>query len=98
MERISDQISKVGAGQRLQITRDALGLTQREFADRAGIAANTYNQYEAGVNYPKIDLAIEICTTFDLTLDWIFRGDPSGLRYDLADAIRAIRAARRVET
>jgi transcriptional regulator with XRE-family HTH domain len=78
----------------LLLTRQALGLAQKEFADRAGLAANTYNQYETGRNIPALDRAHALCDTYALTLDWIYRGDPSGLRYELAAAIKALRGAR----
>lgn len=76
------------------LTRQALGLAQGDFALRAGIAANTYNQYESGKNMPALDRAQALCDAYKLTLDWIYRGDQSGLRYELADAIKALRSAR----
>ena len=75
-------------GRRLQLTRSVLGLAQNALCQRAGIATNTYNQYERGTNRPSVENAILLCEAFDLTLDWIYRGDPSGLRYDTADKIR----------
>lgn len=81
-------------GRRLKITREALGLSQGVFAERAGISQNTYNQYENGKQQPRVSFAISLCKTHHMTLDWIYRGDPSGLRYDLAHAIRAIQQAR----
>ena len=80
--------------ERLRITREALGFTQLEFASRAGIAGNTYNQYEKGKKLPSIRYAIQLCEAHNLSLDWIFRDDPSNLPYRLADAIKAIRATR----
>jgi transcriptional regulator with XRE-family HTH domain len=64
---------------RLRATREAFGLGQNEFARRAGIASNTYNQYEQAKNLPRLDFANQICDTYGVTLDWIYRGDPSGL-------------------
>lgn len=93
-QRKSDGRDASGIGARLLITRQALGLGQKEFADRAGLAANTYNQYDSGKNVPALDRAHAICDAYQLTLDWIYRGDASGLRYQLADAIKAIRSAR----
>lgn len=81
-------------GKRLEITRQVLGLAQNVFCERAGIATNTYNQYERGKKRPSIENAISLCETYGLTLDWIYRGDPSGLRYETADAIKALRQAR----
>lgn len=81
-------------GERLVMLRQVLGLAQYELADRAKIAPNTYNQYENGTRRPSIENAIALCEAFDLTLDWIYRGDPSGLRYQLADALKALKSAR----
>jgi transcriptional regulator with XRE-family HTH domain len=79
-------------GKRLLLTRRAVGMAQRSFAEAASIANNTYNQYETGKNRPAIDNAIRLCHAFDLTLDWIYRGDPSGLRFQLGQAIAALLA------
>ncbi len=93
-ERRSDGRGAAAIGERLLLTRQALGLAQKDFADRAGLAANTYNQYESGRNIPALDRAHALCDAYGLTMDWIYRGDPSGLRYELAAAIKALRAAR----
>lgn len=82
-------------GQRLRITRQVLGLPQHTFCERAGIAANTYNQYEMGRKRPSVDNAIALTRTYRLTLDWIYLGDHSGLRYETADAIKALVQARK---
>ena len=93
-ERKSEGREKAAIGARLILTRQVLGLDQTEFAKRAGIAKSTYNQYESGTNQPRIQEAHKICDQFGLTLDWIYRGDHSGLRYELANAIKNVRQAR----
>ena len=72
---------------RLEQTRSALGLTQSEFADKAGIARNTYNQWEKGKGRPQLDGAIALCSTYNLTLDWIYFGQMSGLPYQVAQKL-----------
>lgn len=74
--------------QRLVATREALGLSQAEFCRRAGVAANTYNQWEMAKGRPSIDGATKIADEFDLTLDWIYRGKIDQQRHDLVLAIR----------
>lgn len=69
---------------RLKASRLALGLNQTEFCKGAGIATNTYNQVETGRGRPSLETAMAICDAFGLTLDWIYRGDPSGLPYKIA--------------
>lgn len=86
--------SKEGIAARLSLTREALGFDQREFAERAGLKANAYNQYEKAKNFPSLDAAHALCDTYKLTLDWIFRGEPSGLRYETGAAIDAMRRLR----
>lgn len=76
-----------GIGNRIKAIRLALDMNQTEFARRAGIALNTYNQYESGKSRPQLDIAIKICTTYGVTLDWIYLGDPSGLPHRTASQI-----------
>jgi transcriptional regulator with XRE-family HTH domain len=64
---------------RLRRTREAFKMGQGEFAAAAGIAFNTYNQYEQGARLMRLENAIALCDRFDITLDWIYRGDTSGL-------------------
>lgn len=61
--------------------------TQKEFFRRAGIAPNTGSNWLTGLNPPSLDEAIRLCEVYNLTLDYIYCGDPSGLRYEMRDAI-----------
>jgi transcriptional regulator with XRE-family HTH domain len=69
---------------RLRATQEALGLNQRELCALAGIATNTYNQWVNAKGRPDLDEAFKLCDTLRLTLDWIYRGDPSALPHSLA--------------
>jgi len=72
---------------RLERTRTALDLSQSEFAEKAGIARNTYNQWEKGKGRPQLDGAIALCNTYHLTLDWIYFGEMNGLPYQIASKL-----------
>lgn len=78
---------------RLIATREALGLNQAAFCTEAGIARNTYNQWEKAINRPQLDYAIQLCEKFGLTLDWIYRGIPSRLPHDIAMQLAAAESA-----
>lgn len=93
-KEVDNPTSLRAIGHRLLLTRQAVGLAQTDFCARAKIKPNTYNQYERGRFRPTIDNAIALCETYKLTLDWIYRGDPSGLRYELAEAIGALKQVR----
>lgn len=69
-----------------------------EFADGAKIRENTYSQYESGERLPQVPFAVRLCERYELTLDWIYRGDPSGLKYNLADQIIRLRQQRNTQT
>lgn len=86
--------SKEAIGRRLVLTRRALGLTPGVFASTAGIAKSTYSNYEGGGRTPALSFAIRLCERFELTLDWIYLGDPSGLKYTLAEQIIRLRHER----
>lgn len=86
--------SKAGIAYRLKLTRDVFGLDQKEFAARAGIAANTFNQYETATNVPALEVAHKLCDAYRITLDWIFRGDFGSLRHDTARALEAMHRLR----
>ena len=75
-------------GERLEVLRKAFDLSQTEFASRAGIAQNTYNQYAKGRNLPRLDFAERMCDEYGVTLDWIYRGDQSGLPVHILNLIK----------
>ena len=90
VRRAEDELDPRPVGRRLRLTREALRLTQREIASRAGMATNTYGQYETGTRLISPKRAIDLCDQFGLTLDWIYRGNPGDLPYKLASAIKAM--------
>lgn len=62
-------------------------ISQREVCRRSGVAPSTYNQWEKAVNRPDLDEAIKLRDALDLTLDWIYLGDPGRLPHALVVAI-----------
>jgi transcriptional regulator with XRE-family HTH domain len=87
----TSETSLKAIGARLELSRRAFGLNQTEFAAGARIKQNAYNQYESGKKRPGIDSAIALRSTYGLTLDWIYCGDPSSLPYKLAKAVRDLK-------
>jgi len=92
-QRYATQIAE-----RLIATRKALGLNQTQLCRRAGILQSTWSNYEAAarsardgkerlINIIQLEWAFRLIDTFDLTLDWIYRGDASGLRHSLREKL-----------
>ena len=94
MTKSKDEKSPLAIGARLRLTREALGLTQVEFARRADVTNNAYNQYEKGKQRPSLDAAIALREAYSLTLDWIYLGDNSGLKYELVEAMKKLALLR----
>src|SRR5512134_2282132 len=87
MVRAADEDLKREVGERLSIARDVLGMQQKEVARRAGMHPNHYGMVENGVRPLHIEDAIKLREVFKVTLDWLFCGDTSGLKHDMANAI-----------
>lgn len=64
---------------RLRKLRDTRRLTQREVAERLGIAPSTLGMYEAGKREPDNDLLVAIAAMYGTSLDYLLgrTDDPS---------------------
>jgi transcriptional regulator with XRE-family HTH domain len=82
----------VDIGRRLRLTRVALGIeNQVDFGREAGLSQPQYNYFETGSRPLTLQAALKLCDRYNLTLDWLYRGDPSGLPYKLAKDISNVR-------
>lgn len=75
---------------RLETTREALGLTAAELCRRTGIKPNQWSQFVNPSKKRRITLtaAYHLRDEFGLTLDWVYDGDASGLPDRLVQKIR----------
>jgi transcriptional regulator with XRE-family HTH domain len=74
---------------RLQITREALELSQAELCRRTGIGKAAWNNAETGDNRIGLDAALALARTFGIGLDWTYRGILRDIPSDLAKKIEA---------
>jgi transcriptional regulator with XRE-family HTH domain len=77
---------------RLALTRELLGLAEKEFAEWAGVALSRYHLWETGRVPISLSSAIALCAAHGLTLDWLYRGKILGLPLWLAIEIEACSA------
>ena len=56
---------------RLRMLRKARGLTQRQFADAAGLAYGTYTKYEGGTSSPGVEQLKKIALFFGVSIDYL---------------------------
>lgn len=67
-------------GQRLAAIRQAeSSLNQKEWAEKHGFSVTQYNNWEKGVRRITVDEAERLCDLYGLKLDFIYRGNISGL-------------------
>jgi ribosome-binding protein aMBF1 (putative translation factor) len=61
-------------GWRLQTTREALGLSRADLCTAIKCKQPRWSQYETGERKITGTVAERLCDTYDLSLDWIYRG------------------------
>ena len=81
---------------RVRDLREALGLTQAELADRAGVSRQLVSAVEAGQNTPSVEGALGLARALGTTVEELF-GDPptaarSALGEDLAEGTSVVAA------
>jgi transcriptional regulator with XRE-family HTH domain len=74
---------------RLALTREILGLTEKEFAERAGMILSRYHLWETGRCPISLNSAMAICDAHGFTLDWLYRGKTQGLPWQLVVKVAA---------
>lgn len=80
-----DRPEQIGA--RLRKLRDAVGINQASMAKTLGITQSAWSQYESGSRRITLEVSASAAARFGVTLDWIYRGDPSGLPMKLAELL-----------
>jgi len=59
----------------LKEKRKDLGLTQQEVADKLNVSRQTISNWEVGKSYPDTPTLIEISNFYNLSLDYMLKGD-----------------------
>ena len=57
---------------KLKERREALGLTQRQVAERANLAESAYQRYERGVTEPSISMALRLAKALNATAEELY--------------------------
>ncbi len=78
---------------RLKLTQDALEVSGADIHRATGIKPNRWSQYVNNKRPITLEASDKLCDAYGLTLDWIYRADPSGLPHKLHDKLAAIAVA-----
>lgn len=84
-------------GRRLRALREVKGLSQDKIADIVGMASKSasWNGYERGKNAIPAHHALALCRIYNVTMDWIYRGIPLGMPYELLKELEAWEATQK---
>ena len=63
-------------GQRVQMTRNELGMSQEEMAERAGISANALRTIEQDRGNPTAATLTRLCSILNVSIDWLLGLSP----------------------
>ena|SRR3990167_2656317 len=91
--------SKQGIARRLDALRIAVSpnpedpMSQAEFARHCGFTVQALNNYMQAVNRIQLDQAIALCLRTQVTLDWVYLGNPAGMPISLIRATEIAPAA-----
>ena len=83
----------VNIGNKLKNLRKQKRLTQKQVADRIGLAISAVSSYEAGTRYPSYDVLIKLARIYHVSTDYLLgmtdkkELDISGLNDDEVEAI-----------
>lgn len=64
----------------LKEKRQEMKLTQQEVADQFNVTRQTISNWEVGKSYPDIPTLIEISNFYELSLDYMLKGDKEYIR------------------
>tara|TARA_R110000822_G_scaffold30340_2_gene88451 strand:- start:213 stop:521 length:309 start_codon:yes stop_codon:yes gene_type:complete len=79
---------KGDVGRRLRQVRIAKGMKQTDFAEGAGLSQPQYSPFETGSRLLSVQAAIKLSRAYNISLDWLYEGDPSSLPVKVFQAIR----------
>lgn len=78
----------IESGKRLRRAREALGFGKAiRFAELMGVTKDNLSNWERGIAEVPTDFVTKMRATFGVDHNWIFAGDPAGLRQELRDKL-----------
>ena len=78
---------KIEVGNRLRLAIEALGLSQAQVARTLGMTPSKLHNYIRGDNYLPHLAIVALGDRYNITADWILRGQVAGMASPLADVL-----------
>ncbi|WP_135075571.1 helix-turn-helix transcriptional regulator [Terasakiella sp. SH-1] len=87
MNKDREQKKLLDVGNRLRISRTALGLSQKDLYQTLGVKAASWSHWESGKRMPDPIVMFDLYEKFGITMEWIYGGDIRGLPFSIAQTI-----------
>lgn len=65
----------VNMGEKLKALRIEKNLTQKQVADRIGLAISAVSSYESGTRFPSYDVLVKLARIFHVSIDYLLGMD-----------------------
>ena len=87
---MTDKTYIIEVGIRLQVAREAIGISKTDMAKTLGISLQRYANWEYGLRLPSPQHIFLLKEKFGITSDYIWGGDTSGLPIFIAKKVIGI--------
>ena len=97
IERINNEMdTKEVVGERIDVWLEAANLKAAQVCrDLGGLSPSAFSQWRRGVHLLPLDAADDLCRVYNLSLDWLYRGDGSNIPEDLRIKINQVTKLRK---
>src|SRR5690625_4999015 len=77
---IVERSKEMNLSVKLKTLRTEKNLTQEQLAEKLQVSRSTISSWETGRSYPDLEMVIEICDCFNVSLDYLLREDEKMVR------------------
>ena len=91
---MSDDTVKKNISKNIGRYREAIGMSQKELANRLGVVPSRISNWETGANCPTIDILFQVCEILGVSINDIYGVYPDSkfvLRYDEQEILKKYR-------
>ncbi len=78
----------MNTNEKLKEIRKISGMTQEELADKLNVSRQTISKWEKGLSTPDLEMAIQFCDLFQISLDELIKEEQMERKLSLEDIMR----------
>ena len=78
----------MNTNEKLKEIRKISGMTQEELADKLNVSRQTISKWEKGLSTPDLEMAIQFCDLFQISLDELLKEERMERKLSLEDILR----------